>query len=135
MTGHGLTLRHKDHKGHKDHQPQWLFLIFVAFVLIVPEREPSAVSERGGAVGEPLAYWLVPRLGPERVSSMQFDRTERTRVEWPVLRTLDRREARLLGVNGAPLPVDLPLSEDPGTHILRVDLALDPLLAANTRSS
>ena len=57
---------------------------------------------------------------------MQFDRTERIRVEWPVLGTLDRREARLLGVNGAPLPVDLPVSEDDGTHVLRVDLALAP---------
>ena len=77
-------------------------------------------------VGEALAYRVVPRLGPERVSSMQFDRTDRLRIEWPVLGTLDRREARLLGANGAPLPVDLPVSEDDGTHVLRVNLALAP---------
>jgi hypothetical protein len=75
-------------------------------------------------VGEPIAYRVAPRLAAERVSSMQFDRTDRIRVEWPVLVTLDRREARLLGANGAPLPVDRSVSEDESRRVLRLELAL-----------
>jgi len=55
-------------------------------------------------------------------------RNERIRVEWPVLAsTLDRREARLLDRTGKPLPVDLPLSEDPAKKVVTLDMSLSGL--------
>ena len=91
-----------------------------------PPEGARTESPAPALVGEPIAYRVAPRLAAERVSSMQFDRTDRIRVEWPVLVTLDRREARLLGANGAPLPVDLSVSEDESRHVLRLELALAP---------
>jgi VWFA-related protein len=93
-----------------------------------PAPAPAEISPLAAVlIGQPIAYRVGPRMAPERVSSFQFERTDRIRVEWPVLGTLDRREARLLDRNGRPLPVDLPVSEDEAAHVVRVELALSAL--------
>ncbi|HEX4567866.1 MAG TPA: hypothetical protein VH138_14615 [Vicinamibacterales bacterium] len=62
---------------------------------------PSQVqSGPPSLVGEPLAYRVAFHQAPEKTSRHEFERTERLRVEWPVLAPLDRREARLLGSGG-----------------------------------
>jgi VWFA-related protein len=91
-----------------------------------PDLEPASPGPAPVLIGEPIAYRVALKQAPQKVSSFQFDRTERLRVEWPVLRTLDRREVRLLDRAGRPLPVDLPVSEDEAARTIVVELALAP---------
>jgi hypothetical protein len=60
---------------------------------------------------------------------LSCDRSDRLRVEWPVLAPLDRRAARLLDRKGQPLSIALPVSEnDLGSRrVLVTELALAPL--------
>ena len=44
-----------------------------------------------------------------------------------MLAALDRREVRLLDRTGKPLPVELPLSEDPATKAVVVEMSLSGL--------
>jgi VWFA-related protein len=78
-------------------------------------------------VGEPLAYRSASRSATRPVAGFEFARNERIRVEWPVLRPLDRREVRLLDHTGKALPVELPLSEDPARASVVVDMSLSGL--------
>lgn len=75
-------------------------------------------------VGEPIAYRVALRRAPEVSSSLEFDRTDRIRVEWPVLRTPDRRDLRFLDRTGKPLPIDLPVSVNEITRAIAVELPL-----------
>jgi hypothetical protein len=64
------------------------------------------------------------------VADVQFRRTERVHIEWPVLKALDRREARLLGRDGQPLAVNVAVTEREldGHHpSLAADAVLGPL--------
>lgn len=81
----------------------------------------------GTLVGDAMAYRSASRVTRRPVATFEFARNERVRVEWPVLATLDRREVRLLDRTGKPLPVDLPLSEDPATHAVVVEMSLSGL--------
>jgi VWFA-related protein len=81
----------------------------------------------GTLVGDAVAYRAGSRIAPRPVAGFEFARNERIRVEWPVLSTLDRREVRLLDKTGKPLPVGLPLSEDPATHAVVVEMSLSGL--------
>ena len=81
----------------------------------------------GTLVGEAVAYRVGSRIATRPVAVFEFARNERIRAEWPVLATLDRREARLLDQKGKPLPVDLPVAEDPAKHVVIVDMALSGL--------
>jgi len=90
------------------------------------EPETPAPPPPPTLIGEPIAYRLVPKQAPQKVSSFQFERTERLRVEWPLLGTLDRREVRLLDRAGKPLPVDLPLAESEAAKVIAVELPLSP---------
>lgn len=116
-------------------------------ITLTPSARPARVSVRftsgGGAppaddwfvlegspgtlVGEGLAYRSASRVARRPVATFEFARNERVRVEFPVLKPLDRREARLLDRSGKPLPVDLPLAEDPATHAAVVELSLSGL--------
>jgi VWFA-related protein len=78
-------------------------------------------------IGEPVAYRVGRSQAAEKVSLLEFVRSDRIRIQWPVLATLDRREARILDSAGTPLPVDLPVSEDAGTRTVTVECALAPL--------
>jgi len=77
-------------------------------------------------VGEPVAYRVSRAQGAEKAPLLEFVRTERIRVQWPVLAALDRREARLLDSAGKPLPIDIPVAEDAAAMAI-VEFALAPL--------
>ena len=81
----------------------------------------------GTLVGDPIAYRASSRIAPRPVAGFTFARNERIRVEWPVLAALDRREVRLLDRTGRPLPVELPLAEDPATRAVVVEMSLSGL--------
>jgi hypothetical protein len=87
------------------------------------KMEPPA----GTLVGEPIAYRSSSRIASRPVAGFEFARSERIRVEWPLLAPLDRREIRLLDRSGKPLPVELPLAEDPAKRALVMEMALSGL--------
>jgi hypothetical protein len=84
-----------------------------------PEGPPAVI-------GEPAAYRVSRTQPPERVKLLEFVRSDRLRVEWPVLAPLDRREARMLDTAGKPVPFDLPVAEGPDGKTLVVELPLAP---------
>ncbi len=71
------------------------------------ERATIESAASGPLLGEPIAYRAAPgpRAPIRPVADFQFRRTERVHVEWPMLKPLDQRQARLLGKNGQPLAV------------------------------
>ena len=88
----------------------------------------------GTLIGEPIVTRSRTATGPRHsVAALQFARNERVHIEWPVLASLDRRQARLLGRNGQPLavPVTLTEREADGRPVLAADLVLLPLSAAD----
>jgi hypothetical protein len=88
-----------------------------------------------GPIGPPIIYRATPSLqSPVRpAADPQFFRTERLHVEWPARETLDRREARVLGRNGQPLALTVPLvdRETDGQPVLAADLNLAPLASGD----
>lgn len=82
---------------------------------------------RGSLLADPLAYRSGSRLASRPVAAFDFARNERIRIEWRVLGALDRRGVRLLDRHAQPLPVDLPLTEDPDKKVLVVDMSLSGL--------
>jgi hypothetical protein len=91
---------------------------------------PAAVAVAAGpaaVIGEPSAYRVTRAEGAQKVSLLEFVRTDRIRVQWPLLTSLDRREARLLDSAGKPLPVDIPVAEDSAGKNATVEFALAPL--------
>jgi VWFA-related protein len=77
-------------------------------------------------IGEPIAYRVSRTQPPERAKPLEFVRSDRLRVEWPVLAGLDRREARMLDTAGKPMPFEVPVSESADGKIVVVELALAP---------
>jgi hypothetical protein len=78
-------------------------------------------------IGDAIAFRTGPRMPTRPVATFEFARNERIRAEWPVLAPLDRREVRLLDRTGKPLPVELPLAEDPATKTVVVEMSLSGL--------
>jgi len=76
----------------------------------------------------PAIFRVRTRSAPEPVTELLFDRTERIRVEWPNAGSTDRREARLLDRTGKPMPVDLPLAEDPIKQVIILEMPLAPFV-------
>jgi hypothetical protein len=101
-----------------------------------PEEDQIAV-ERGthDVLADPLLFRAAPApLSPLRpVAGPYFRRTERVAIEWPLLTAIDRREARLLGRDGKPVPLDIAVTErtSAGTPVLAADLNLAPLTAGD----
>ena len=62
-----------------------------------------------------------------------FRRTERIHLEWPILAADRRREGRLLGRNGLPIPIPVTLTERDvnGHRVLAADVNLAPLTEAD----
>ena len=89
--------------------------------------------ERGAGtlLGKPLAYRAASAAASayRPLASFQFRRTERVRLEWPVLQAVDSHQARLLDRNGKPLavPVTTAVKESAGAPVLTADLNLAPL--------
>lgn len=81
----------------------------------------------GLLIGDAVAFRTGPRAPTRPVATFEFARNERIRAEWPVLAPLDRREVRLLDRTGKPLPVELPLAEDPATRAVVVEMSLSGL--------
>jgi VWFA-related protein len=91
---------------------------------------PAAARADAGppaVIGEPAAFRVSRAQGVEKASLLEFTRTDRIRVQWPVLAALDRREARLLDSAGKALPVDIPVAEDAAAKTATVEFALAPL--------
>jgi hypothetical protein len=88
-----------------------------------------------GPIGAPLLFRALPALqSPLRpAADLQFLRSERLHVEWPVRAPLDRKEARILGRNGQPLALSVPVvdRETSGQAVLAIDLNLAPLAAGD----
>ncbi|HVW06355.1 MAG TPA: VWA domain-containing protein [Vicinamibacterales bacterium] len=82
-------------------------------------------------LGDPLLFRATTSLrAPLRpAADRQFRRTERAHVEWPLLRALDQRTARLLDRRGQPLPMSVALTERPDGDrtMAAIDLAIAPL--------
>jgi VWFA-related protein len=101
-----------------------------------PEEDQMAV-ERGthAVLGDPLLFRGAPApASPLRpVAGPHFRRTERVAIEWPLLTAIDRREARLLGRDGKPVPLEIALTErtSAGAPVLAADLNLAPLTAGD----
>lgn len=69
-----------------------------------------------------------PRSPLVPVTAPAFRRSERLRAEWPIATPLDTRDARVVGRNGAPLAVQVAVSERGGNApALLVDVSLSPL--------
>ena len=96
------------------------------------ERMDVASRPPGDALlGTPMLYRATPAAtSPLRpVADMQYRRTERAHVEWPLLTPIDQRSARLIAKDGNPLPVPVTLTERDrdGSPMLAADLVLAPL--------
>jgi hypothetical protein len=92
-------------------------------------------ASTGALVGDPLVYRGAPgaRSAIRPVADMTFYRTERLHIEWPELKALDQRTARLLGRNGQALAVAVNLTErdQDGHQVLAADVLLGPLAPAD----
>lgn len=85
----------------------------------------------GPLLGTPLAYRAASAAAAayRPLAIFHFRRTERVRLEWPVLHAIDSHEARLLDRNGSLLPVPVPTAtrDAAGTMVLTADLNFAPL--------
>jgi VWFA-related protein len=91
--------------------------------------DPGATSQQadvaaGALIGEPSVFRVAPRMPPQRAGLLHFERADRIRIDWPILGPTDGRVLRLLDRAGRPLPVDLPLMEDPASRGLSVAFPL-----------
>ena len=91
-----------------------------------------AVARRTGAFGDPLVFRLATPTQPRPAGSVYFRRTERMQVRWPITGTLTQPAGRILGRDGVPLELALPLSEreEDGVRYVVADLNLAPLTQA-----
>jgi VWFA-related protein len=95
--------------------------------------EIGAVAD--GALGAPLLFRALPSaLSPLRpAANLQFFRSERLHVEWPVRAALESKAASVLGRNGQPLALSIAVvdREIDGQGVLAVDLNLASLAAGD----
>jgi VWFA-related protein len=95
------------------------------------ETETTAATPAGPILGDPLLFRAAPsaRSVLRAVADLQYRRTERIHVEWPVLNGLTERTATLLDRQGRPLPVTPTLSDrdDGQLKVVVLDLILAPL--------
>jgi VWFA-related protein len=89
------------------------------------------VARRTGLLGDPLIYRLTTPTNARPAASVEFRRTERIQIRWPVLGTVQSREGRILGRDGVPLELLPKMSEldDARARYLVADLNLAPLTA------
>jgi hypothetical protein len=85
----------------------------------IDDRVSIEHSASGPLIGAPILYRAAP--GPRSpihpVADFQFRRTERVHVEWPLLKAIDARQARLLSRTGQPLAVAVNVTETPASLI------------------
>lgn len=99
--------------------------------VVVFDARMDVSRDTGRVFGGPLVYRATPsaRSALLPVAGFEFRRIERVHIDVPLARTLDRREARLLGRNGQPMAVTVTLTERDvdGRLLLGVDAILAPL--------
>ena len=97
------------------------------------EQRAAVATPSGTLVGDPLLFRsAAPGAARKPVGSLEFLRSERMRIEWPLLGKPERREARLLGRDGRPIPIAVDLTEESsGAALLVADLTLAPLAAGD----
>jgi VWFA-related protein len=110
----------------------WQALVKVRGDEVMPESDSVSIErERTTLLGQPLAYRAASAAASafRPLAAFHFRRTERIRLEWPVLQKLDSQTARLLDRTGKPLAVPIPLTtrDVEGKTILSGVLNLAPL--------
>jgi VWFA-related protein len=97
----------------------------------IADRIEVPAATEAAIVGQPLLFRARPPMAApvSPAANPVFRRTERLHVEWPIFAAADRREARVLGRNGAPLAIPLAVAERDvnGQAMLSIDLNLAPL--------
>jgi len=107
-------------------------------VSVVTTRGTNQAEDRidvrppaGPLLGDPIAFrgTASARIALRPVADFQFRRTERIHVEWPILKALDQRTARLLDRRGQPLAIETALTDRDanGAAMLAADLTLAAL--------
>ena len=109
---------------------------FTAAVRIRNPTEGTAedgltVARPAGLLGDPMIYRLATPTSPRPAASVEFRRTERIQVRWPVIGTIESRDARVLGRDGVPLELAVNVRDldEGGTRFILADLNLAPLTA------
>ena len=109
---------------------------FTAAVRIRNPTEGNAedgvtVARPTGLLGDPMIYRLATPTNPRPAASVEFRRTERIQVRWPVIGTIESRDARVLGRDGVPLELAINVRDldEEGTRFILADLNLAPLTA------
>ncbi len=100
------------------------------------ESGTLSIERAGGALlGRPIVYRAAsPAAAALRpAAAFSFRRTERLRVEWPLLQAVASSQARLLDRNGKPvaLPMTISTREAGGSTSLTTDLNMAPLGAGD----
>lgn len=96
-------------------------------------QDGISIARQSALFGDPLIFRLATPTMPRPAGSVQFRRTERIRVRWPVSGALEESAGRILGRDGVPLDLTVSLTEqeDGGTRFLVADLNLAPLTAGD----
>jgi VWFA-related protein len=99
-----------------------------------PEEERVTIRPASGALlGDPIVFRTAPAASAalHPVAALQFRRTERIVIEWPILDALDRFAVTLLGRDGQPLALGVAAGERRSgeMHVLAADLNLAALTA------
>ena len=100
------------------------------------ESGTLSIDRTGGALlGRPIVYRAAsPAAAALRpAAAFSFRRTERLRVEWPLLQAVASSQARLLDRNGKPVAVPMTITtrEAGGSTSLTTDLNMAPLGAGD----
>lgn len=94
-------------------------------------QDGVTVARSADAFGTPLVFRLATPSTPRAAASVQFRRTERMQVRWPVASGIASLEARVLGRDGVPLELKPAVTErqEAGIGFVVADLNLAPLTA------
>ncbi len=96
------------------------------FVEVRPAATPLFAAPEVSRAGS------LPSMPFEPAAELQFQRTERVRVEWPIAAALDERAVRVVNAAGEDRPVDLAVVEvGDNRQVLRADFRLLSLAPAD----
>jgi VWFA-related protein len=91
----------------------------------------SIEADTGTLLGKPIAYRAASAAASayRPIAAFQFRRTERVRIEWPALQTIESHQARLLDRTGKPIAIPLTTTnrDNGSTPMVATDLSLAPL--------